>query len=151
MSQAFAGVLLLPGEEGPGLDAVLETVATDVKLLSEAEELRSWNQDECNVSSAGHGKFKVVLGGEMVLFTPETPIQFAEAMTVPQEPEVKSIPLAARIDAQHHGKKKKAEPAKIEPLKSVGKDDMLGRTAMFMIMAVSGALIAALLLLTSTL
>ncbi|MDA2978743.1 MAG: hypothetical protein O3B42_03125 [Actinomycetota bacterium] len=150
MDQAFAGMLLLPGEEGPGLAAVLETVAADVKLLTGAEELGSWNVDDCNVTAAGKGRFKVVLGGEMVMFTPDTPIQFAEAMTIPPEPEPKSIPLAARIEAQSPGKKKtKAEPAKIEPLKSIAKDEVLGRTLMFLILAVSSALIVTLLVLTS--
>ena len=150
MGQAFAGLLLLPGEEGPGLAAVLETVAADVKLLTGAEELGSWNVDDCNVTAAGKGKFKVVLGGEMVLFTPDTPIQFAEAMTIPPEPEPKSNPLGARIEAQNPGKKKtNAEPARMEPLKSVGKDEVLGRTLMFLIMVVSSVLILTLLVLTS--
>jgi hypothetical protein len=152
MSQAFAGTLLLPGEEGPGLAAVLETIEADVKLLTGAEELGSWNLDECNVTDVGKGSFKVVLGGEMVLFKPDTPIQFAEALSIPLEPAPKSTPLAARIEAQSEGKKKKqAEPAKIEPLKSVGKDDILGRTVMFLVMAVSCVLIVALLALTSAL
>jgi hypothetical protein len=151
MSQAFAGVLLLPGEEGPGLAAVLETVEADLKLVTGAEELGSRSQDECNITSAGKGSFKVVLGGEMVLFTPDTPIQFAKALTAPPQPEPKSTPLAARIDAQNQGKKKKAEPTKFEPLKSVAKDDILGRTVTFMILAVSSGLIVALLALTSSL
>jgi len=151
MSQAFAGTLLLPGEEGPGLDAVLETIETDVKLLTGEEELGSWAQAECAVTSAGEGAFKVVLGGEMVVFLPDTPIQFAEAMTEP-EPVVKSTPLAARIEAQTNGKPKKAsKPAKIEPLKSVGKEEVLGRTITMMIIAVSSVLIVGLLLLSTNL
>ena len=153
MAYAFAGTLLLPGEEGPGLDAVLESVDTDIKLLTGEEELGSWSQDECEVTPASDGAFKVVLGGETVLFVPDTPNQFADAMAEPDpDPVVMSTPLKARIEAQTGGKPKKAaKPAKIEPLKSVGKEEVLGRTVTMMIIAVSCVLIVALLLLTTNL
>lgn len=152
MSYAFAGTLLLPGEEGPGLDAVLETVDTDIKLVTGEEELGSWSQDECEVTPTDGGAFKVVLGGEMVLFVPDTPNQFADAMTEPAEDPVVSTPLKARIEAQTNGKPKKAaKPTKIEPLKSVGKEELLGRTVTMMVIAVSCVLIVALLVLTTTL
>jgi len=155
MSQAFAGTLLLPGEEGPGLAAVLETVEKDVKLLAGESELGSWTQEECTVTSAGRGAFEMVLGGEVVLFTPDTPRQFAEAMAAAVDPNGVSIPLAARIESQNDDAKKKkrkpAEPTRIEPLKSVGKDEVLGGRLTLAIVAVSCLLIAALLMLSTSL
>ena len=149
MSQAFAGTLLLPGEEGPGLDAVLETVATDIKLVTGEEELGSWAQAECAVTPTGDGAFKVVLGGEIVVFVPDAPIQFAEAMTEPEP--AKSTPLASRIEAQTSGTSMtETKATKIEPLKSVGKDDVLSRSVTMMIVAMSCVLIAALLVLSFT-
>jgi hypothetical protein len=151
MAHAFAGTLLLPGEEGPGLDAVIETVDTDVKLVTGEEELGSWSQEDCEVTPAGDGEFRVVLGGETVLFIPDAPTQFADALTEP-EVVITSTPLKARIEAQTNGKpKKRAKPTKIEPLKSVGKEEVLGRTVTMMIIAVSCVLIVALLLLTTSL
>lgn len=151
MAYAFAGTLLLPGEEGPGLDAVIESADTDIKLLTGEEELGSWSQGECEVTPTGDGAFKVVLGGEMVLFVPDAPRQFAEAMAEP-EFVAGSTPLKARIEAQTNGNPKQpAKPAKIEPLKSVAKEDVLGRTVTMMIIAVSCVLIVALLVLTTSL
>lgn len=128
MSQAFAGTLLLLGEEGPGLDAVLETVEKDIKLLAGESELGSWAQDDCSITSVGPGSFEMVLGGEVVLFTPDTPRQFAEALAASADSNATSIPLASRIESQSEGNKKRqpAEPTRIEPLKSVAKVEVLG-------------------------
>ncbi|KAA3638906.1 MAG: hypothetical protein DWP92_05460 [Armatimonadetes bacterium] len=156
MSQAFAGTLLLPGEDGPGLDAVLETVERDIKLVAGESELGSWTQDDCTVTSTGRGSFEMVLGGEVVLFTPDTPTQFAEALLPVVDPDGTSVPLAARIESESKGKKQKkaksrVESTRIEPLKSVGKDEVLGRPLTFVIIAVSCLLIAALLMLSTSL
>ena len=151
MSNAFAGTLLLPGEDEPGLDAVLETIENEIMLTAGSEQLGSWDQDECTVTSVGEGAFKIVLGGEMVLFTPETPTQFAEVMTVVSDDDsVTATPLAARIAAQSDTKTdQKPKPEKIIPLVSVAKgDEVFGRTVVTMIIAVSAVLIVALLVLT---
>jgi hypothetical protein len=142
---------LLPGEEGSGLDAVLETVEDEIMLTAGTEHLGSWTQTECTVTSVGEGSFKVILGGEMVLFTPETPDQFAEAMTDPvSEDSVTASPLAERI-AAHSGDRSEesTKPDKVMPLISVAKgDEIFGRTVVTMIIAVSSVLIVALLLLS---
>ena len=149
MGSAFAGTLLLPGEDGPGLDAVLETLEDEVMLTAGAEHLGSWNQTDCKVAPVGEGAFKIVLGGEMVLFTPETPAQFAEAMSDPSDDYVvQASPLAERI-AAHADDKPKKKPEKVMPLVSVAKgDEVFGRTVVTMIIAVSCVLIVALLVLT---
>ncbi|MEZ5175932.1 MAG: hypothetical protein R2823_06970 [Acidimicrobiia bacterium] len=152
MSHAFAGTLLLPGEEGPGLSAVLETVDADVKLVAGEDELGSWSHDECSVTAIGEGSFKVVLGGEMVLFTPDTPIQFANVMVEPEPEPARSVPLADRIGAETKGRKNRVTtPTKVQPLKSVAKQEVLGRAVTYMVVAVSCALMIALLLLSTTL
>ena len=151
MSNAFAGTLLLPGEDEPGLDAVLETIEDEIMLSAGSEQLGSWSQDDCTVTSVGGGAFKILLGGEMVLFTPETPTQFAEVMTVQSDDDnVTATPLAARIAAQGAAKAdKKPKPEKIMPLVSVAKgDEVFGRTVVTMIIAVSAVLIVALLVLS---
>lgn len=153
MSQVFAGTLLLPGEEGPGLAAVLEATEGEVTLTTGSEMLGSWTQDDCVVTPVDGGSFKVVLGGEMVLFTPESPDKFAEAMTDPGVDEiVTATPLAARIAAHGgHSTDPDAERDRLMPLISVAKgDEIFGRTVIIMIMAVSSVLIVALLLLTQS-
>jgi hypothetical protein len=150
MSNAFAGTLLLPGEDGPGLDAVLETIEDEIMLTAGSEQLGSWSQGECTVTSVGEGSFKVVLGSEMVLFTPETPNQFAEALKVAEDEDAATAtPLATRIAAQGGKSDQKAKPEKIMPLISVSKgDEVFGRTVVTMIIAVSAVLIVALMVLT---
>lgn len=150
MSQAFAGTLLLPGEEGPGLDAVLETLERDVTLVAGESELGSWAQGDCKVTSTGQGAFEMVLGGEVVLFTPDTPRQFAEAMLASIDPDGTSMPFAVRIESEPKGKKKRkpAEETRIRPRKSAGRDEVLGGPITFLIVAVSGILIVALLMLS---
>lgn len=149
MGNAFAGTLLLPGEDGPGLDAVLETLEDEVMLTAGTEHLGSWDQTDCTIAPVGEGAFKMVLGGEMVLFTPETPAQFAEAMSDPSGDHViQSSPLAERI-AAHASDEPRKKPEKVMPLISVAKgDEVFGRTVVTMIIAVSSVLIVALLLLT---
>jgi hypothetical protein len=151
MSSAFAGILLLPGEDGPGLDAVVETIEDEITLTAGSEQLGSWSQGECIVTSVGEGSFKVVLGDELVLFTPETPTQFAEALSVASEKDaVSATPLAARIAAQGgQPSDQKAKQQKIMPLISVEKgDEVFRRTAITMIIGVSVLLIVALMVLT---
>jgi hypothetical protein len=150
MSSAFAGTLLLPGEDGPGLDAVLETIEDEITLTAGSEQLGSWSQGECTITSVGQGSFKVVLAGEMVLFTPETPSQFAAALSVESDEDVvTATPLAARIAAQGGQSNQKAKQEKIMPLISVAKgNEVFGRTVVTIIVAVSAVLIVALMVLT---
>jgi hypothetical protein len=151
VGSAFAGTVLLPGEDGPGLDAVLESIEDEIMLSAGDEHLGSWQQGECSVTSVGDGAFKLVLGGEMVLFTPETPTQFAEAMTdSSSDDNVTASPLAERI-AAHGGNESgdKSSQEKVMPLISVAKgDEVFGRTVVTMIIAVSSVLVVALLLLS---
>ena len=150
MGSAFAGTLLLPGEEGPGLAAVLETVEDEIMLTAGTEHLGSWTQESCRVAPVGEGSFKVVLDGEEVLFTPETPAQFAEAMSDPTSEDGKALPLAERI-AAHAGEstRSKKKPEKVMPLVSVGKGDKaFGRTVVMGIIAATSVLIVVLLLLS---
>lgn len=151
MGSAFAGTLLLPGEEGPGLAAVLETVEDEIMLTAGNEHLGSWTQERCQVAPVGEGSFKVVLDGEMVLFTPDTPAQFAEALSDPtSDRATEAFPLAERIAAHgKDGRSSKRTQEKVMPLISVAKgDQVFGRTVVTMVVAVSSVLIVALLVLS---
>jgi len=79
--------VLLPGESGPGLDASFELGPDFVRLFTVSGDLGTWNSREYDVAPVGKGAFQVELGGEHVLFTPSSPSAFAEAVTVPLQPE----------------------------------------------------------------
>lgn len=87
MSQVFSGSVLLPGESGPGLSASFELGSDFVRLFAGDDELGTWAQRECDVAPAGKGSFSMELGGESLTFTPASPSAFAEAMTVPLQPD----------------------------------------------------------------
>lgn len=149
MTHAFAGTLLLPGEEGDGLAAVLQAEPQDVRLSAGDEELGSWSLSDCVIEPVGKGAFSVALGGEIVLFTPETPAQFAEVLTVPLQPEPEETPKKSSAA-------KKEEKARAKHLEAVAKakkaaveakpeKEVLGKGLTFTIVAGSSALMAALL------
>ncbi len=87
MSQVFNGSVLLPGESGPGLSVSFELGSDFVRLLAGEDELGTWAQRECDVAPAGKGSFSMELGDESLTFTPASPSAFAEAMTVPLQPD----------------------------------------------------------------
>lgn len=71
------------------MDASLEFGADFVRLFTGSGDLGTWNTQDYDVAPAGKGAFNVDLGGEQVLFTPSSPSAFAEAVTVPLQPEPK--------------------------------------------------------------
>lgn len=154
MTHAFAGTLLLPGEDGEGLAAVLQAAPEDVKLSAGDEELGSWNLSDCEIEPVGKGAFSVTLGGEIVLFTPETPAQFAEILTVPLQPEFEEAPKKSATEkkeekarAKHLDAVAKAKKAAIE---AKPEKEVLGKGLTFMIVAMSTALMATLLVVSLT-
>ena len=89
MSQVFTGSVLLPGETGPGLSASFELGSDFVRLFTGDGDLGTWTEREYDVAPVGKGAFKVDLGSEQVVFAPSSPSAFAEAVTVPLQPEPK--------------------------------------------------------------
>ena len=155
MTHAFAGMLLLPGEEGDGLAAVLQAAPDDVKLSAGSEELGSWSTSECKVTPVGKGAFSVTLGGEKVLFTPESPAQFAEFMTVPLQPEPAETKKQASADSKEEKARAKhlaaVQKAKKAAVNAKPEKELLGKGLTFLIVTVSTGLMASLLVLSLTL
>ena len=155
MTHAFAGTLLLPGEDGDGLAAVLQAEPQDLRLSAGDEDLGTWSLSDCVIEPVGKGAFSVTLGGEIVLFTPETPAQFAEILTVPLQPERSET-------TQKSAAEKKEEKARAKHLEQVAKakkaaieakpeKEVLGKGMTAMIVAGSAALMSALLFVSLTL
>jgi hypothetical protein len=154
MTHAFAGTLLLPGEDGDGLAAVLQAAPEDVRLSAGDEELGTWSISDCEIEPVGKGAFSVTLGGEIVLFTPETPAQFAEILTVPLQPEREEMEKKTasenkeeKLRAKHMAKVAKAKKAAIE---AKPEKEVLGKGLTFMIVAMSTVLMATLLVISLT-
>lgn len=132
---------MLPGEQGSGLDASMEMTDDGVRMYAGAEELGAWRSSDLMVAPSGKGAFKLDLGGEMVYFTPDAPSKFAEAMSVPLQPEEPAdgkpkYDIDAAIDEAI---------ANVKPLKSINdEDDILSKPLMAGILLVSGALMAGL-------
>ena len=132
---------MLPGEQGSGLDASMEMTDDGVRMYAGAEELGAWSSSDLMVAPSGKGSFKLDLGGEMVYFSPESPSKFAEAMSVPLQPEEPKdkkpkYDIDAAIDEAI---------ANVKPLKSLDdQDDILSKPLMTGILVVSGALMAGL-------
>jgi hypothetical protein len=142
MSKEFTGSVLLPGENGPGLDAALQVDDDVVKLMVGTEELGEWRQRDFDVQPSGKGAFRVALAGEALFFTPSSPASFAEAMAVPLQPEQTKASksdddkpkydIDAAIDELI---------AQVKPLKSINdEDDILSAPLLTTIMVVAGAL-----------
>jgi hypothetical protein len=143
MSKVFAGSVLLPGEEGTGLQAAFEVVDDRVRLTSGADELGTWSQQDFDVSPSGKGTFKVALGSEELFFTPSSPSSFAEAMHVPLQPE----PGKRSSDAPKYDIDAAIDEAiaNVKPLRSINdEDDILSKPLLTTIVVVAGALMAGL-------
>lgn len=142
VSKVFVGSVMLPGDQGPGLDASVEMEDGDVRLYTGDEELGAWEESDFDVSPSGKGSFRLSLGGELVYFTPSSPSSFAEAMEVPlqvEEPQEADKPkydIDAAIDEAI---------ANVRPLKSIhDEDDILSKPLVTGIVVISGSLMAGL-------
>lgn len=148
------GSVLLPGEQGPGLDASFELTGDSVRLSAGVEELGTWSQREFDVAPSGKGTFRLDLGSESVLFTPSSPSRFAEALHVPLQPEApveeEAAPKKGRGGRVHTGKKVDVDAALEQWIADVtpGKqksDDVLSKPLLGLILVVSIAIMAGLI------
>lgn len=146
MSKVFAGSVLLPGEEGPGLQASVEMSDTDVRLLAGADEIGAWSSADLDVKPSGKGAFRLGLGGEEIFFTPSSPAKFAEAMAVPLQPDSGSKKKKQKYDIDAAIDE---AIANVKPLTSAdGDDDILSAPLLTTIVVVSTGLMAGLIGLT---
>ncbi len=87
MGRVFDGSILMPGETGPGLHASFECGSEFIRLLTGDDELGKWDDSEMVVTPVGKGEFALELDGEHLTFRPSSPSAFAEAMSIPLQPE----------------------------------------------------------------
>jgi hypothetical protein len=145
VSQVFMGSVLLPGEEGPGLDATIEMESDKVRLTSGEDELGSWGHRDLDVRPSGKGAFKLNLAGEELVFTPSSPSSFAEAMAVPLQPEQGDTTDADDGPKYDYDAAIDEMIANIKPLKGIhDEDDILSKPVLVTIVTVASGLMAGL-------
>jgi len=103
MTKTFTGAVLLPGEVGTGLDATLSLDPERVTLTAGDSQLGSWDRADYLITPEGNGAFGLTLGGETLLFRPDSPAEFSGTSAVPLSepqagpvvPKAKKAPKAA--------------------------------------------------------
>lgn len=155
------GSVLLPGEQGPGLDASFEMNGESIRLTAGAGELGTWSHREFDVAPSGKGTFRLDLGDDTVLFTPSSPSKFAEALHVPLQPEApveeRPAPKRGRGGRVHTDQQVDVDAAideliaEVTPTGKPKSDDVLSKPLLGLILIVSGAIMVGLIGMTLTL
>jgi hypothetical protein len=96
MTKTFTGDLLLPGDAGGGLAATLSLDPERVTLTSGDSQLGSWDRGDYSIAPEQGGCFNLTLGGEAILFRPDSPSEFAGTSAIPLAETVTSRPQPRR-------------------------------------------------------
>jgi hypothetical protein len=91
MTRTFTGAVMLPGESGNGIEATLSLDPEHVTLTAGDSQLGSWDRADYLISPESDGAFGLTLGGETLLFRPDSPSEFSSTSAVPM-----AEPLLAR-------------------------------------------------------
>jgi len=90
MTKTFTGDVLLPGDAEGGLTATLCLDPERVTLTSGDNQLGSWDRSDYLIVPEQNGSFNLTLGGESILFRPDSPSEFAGAAEIPLSATVSS-------------------------------------------------------------
>jgi len=102
MTKTFTGDILLAGDTGGGLAATLSLDPERVTLTAGDNQLGSWALSDYLISPGQNGSFNLTLGGESVLFRPDSPSDFSSTSAVPLAgwhiPPSTVLPVARKND-----------------------------------------------------
>jgi len=87
MTYEFDGSLRLPADGGPGLAAHVTVDGGAIAITAGDDHLGAWSAERVFVQRDLNGAFLLTLGGEDLYFTPDSPSDFATAVTVPLQPK----------------------------------------------------------------
>jgi len=104
MTKTFTGAVMLPGEAGNGLEATLCLDPERVTLTAGDSQLGSWDRADYLITPESNGSFGLTLGGETLVFRPDSPSEFSSTSAVPM-----AEPLD--IKAERKSKSKSKSPA----------------------------------------
>ncbi|MGB5431973.1 MAG: hypothetical protein WBN35_02150 [Acidimicrobiia bacterium] len=106
MTKTFTGAVMLPGEAGNGLEATLSLDPERVTLTAGDSQLGSWDRADYLITPESNGSFGLTLGGETLVFRPDSPSEFSSTSAVPM-----AEPLAVKAEPKPKSKSKsKSKP-----------------------------------------
>ncbi|MEN8113223.1 MAG: hypothetical protein ABFS21_02445 [Actinomycetota bacterium] len=127
MTKTFTGDVMLPGDDG----ALVATLALDpmrVTLTAGDSQLGSWDRDEYSVTPEQNGTFSLSLGGEALLFRPDSPAEFSSTSAIPlAEAGVRSSQSRSSI-VEDDDAFVAAAVAGVRPMKSLSDDGGMSKT-----------------------
>jgi hypothetical protein len=138
MTKTFTGAVMLPGEAGNGLEATLSLDPERVTLTAGDSQLGSWDRADYLITPESNGSFGLTLGGETLVFRPDSPSEFSSTTAVPiAEPPAQPVEPKAKPKAKSKSKSKtpavnedsyiNAAIANIRPLSDPNDDGGLSR------------------------
>jgi hypothetical protein len=77
MTTTFTGMVRIPGSIENGLPSTITLDAQMLVLTAGGTELGRWNRNELKLRREPDGSFHLTLGREVVLFNPDSPLEFA--------------------------------------------------------------------------
>ena len=101
MTKTFTGAVMLPGEAGNGLEATLSLDPERVTLTAGDSQLGSWDRADYLITPESNGSFGLTLGGETLVFRPDSPSEFSSTSAVPM-----AEPLAVKAEPKPKSKSK---------------------------------------------
>jgi hypothetical protein len=117
MTKTFTGSVMLPGEVGNGLEATLSLDPERVTLTAGDSQLGSWDRADYLITPESNGSFGLTLGGETLLFRPDSPSEFSTTSAVPM-----AEPLAMRAEPEPKPKAKSKAKSKAKTSAAVTED-----------------------------
>lgn len=110
MTKTFTGAVMLPGEAGNGLEATLCLDPERVTLTAGDSQLGSWDRADYLITPESNGSFGLTLGGETLVFRPDSPSEFSSTSAVPLA-EPLDIKAERKAKAKSKSKSKSKAPA----------------------------------------
>jgi len=130
MTKTFTGDVLLPGDTGGGLAAALTLDPERITLTAGDNQLGSWDRSDYLITPEENGSFNLTLGGESVLFRPDSPSEFSSTSAVPlsQTLSRRTVPSSVSGDVKDEGDYIDAAIANIRPLRDPLDDGGMSKT-----------------------
>jgi hypothetical protein len=114
MTKTFTGAVMLPGEAGNGLEATLSLDPERVTLTAGDSQLGSWDRADYLITPQSNGSFGLTLGGETLVFRPDSPSEFSSTTAVPMaEPPAEQAEPKPKSKPKSKSKSKSKTPAAV--------------------------------------
>ena len=107
MTKTFTGAVMLPGEAGNGLEATLSLDPERVTLTAGDSQLGTWDRADYLITPESNGSFGLTLGGETLVFRPDSPSEFSSTSAVPM-----AEPLAVKVESKPKSRSKSKSKSK---------------------------------------